>query len=90
MTYNARQYQYESELLILPKGAYLLEVLGTRFGGTEEVKRVRFYILMEPLDITPLLLGGVFGFGITTLLLSLINISSLQKILFWKKKDGGL
>jgi hypothetical protein len=90
LTYNPRQYQYESALLTLPKGSYLLEVIGTRIGGTEEVKRVRFYILMKPLDITPLLFGGVIGFGLTSLLLSLINISSLQKILFWKKKEGGL
>ncbi|MHA2172230.1 MAG: hypothetical protein ACXAB7_20345, partial [Candidatus Kariarchaeaceae archaeon] len=90
MTYNYRQYQYESNLLTLSKGSYLLEVVGTRPSGTEIVKRIRFYIQMTPLDIPALMIGGIFGFGFTSLILMLVNYIDLQKLLFWRRKEGGL
>ncbi|MHA2164939.1 MAG: hypothetical protein ACXAAT_03655 [Candidatus Hodarchaeales archaeon] len=89
MTYNHRQYQYESNLLTLSKGSYLLEVVGTRPSGTEVVKRIRFYIQMTPLDIPALMIGGIFGFGITSLILMMFNRLNFQK-LFGHKKEGGL
>jgi hypothetical protein len=90
MTYNYRQYQYESNLLTLSKGSYLLEVVGTRPSGTEIVKRIRFYIQMTPLDIPALMIGGIFGFGFTSLILMLVNYIDLQKLSFWRRKEGGL
>ena len=90
MTYNHRQYQYESNLLTLSKGSYLLEVIGTRPSGTEVVKRIRFYIQMTPLDIPALMIGGIFGFGFTSLILMLMNRIGVEKLLFWRKKEGGL
>jgi hypothetical protein len=90
MVYNSRQYQYQSQLLSLTKGAYTLEVIGTKSDSSEVVKRIRFYIQMEPLQIEPILIGGVIGFGAVSIFLYLISIIDLQKFLFWQRKEGGL
>ncbi|MHA2247570.1 MAG: hypothetical protein ACXADY_21660 [Candidatus Hodarchaeales archaeon] len=90
MNYNERQYQYQSQALTLPKGAYTLEVIGTKLDQTEIVKKIRFYVQMEPLQVTPILVGGLIGFGSVSILLLLIEMVDLQKLLFWRRKEGGL
>jgi hypothetical protein len=90
MTYNKRQYQWQSELMTLEKGAYTIEVIGTKPDGTNVIKRVNFYILMVPLNITPFLIGGVLGFSVVSFLLFLTTVVDLQKFLFWKKEEGGI
>ena len=90
MSYNQRQYQYQSQLLNLPKGAYTLEVVGTKPDDTETVKKIRFYIQMEPLQIELILVGGLIGFSSVSILLFLITLVDFQKFLFWRRKEGGL
>ena len=90
MNYNNRQYQWQSQLLTLPKGDYTLEVIGTKPDASEIVKRVRFYIQMEPLQLEPILIGGLIGFGSVSVLLLLIELVDIQKFLFWKRKEGVL
>ncbi|NHJ02606.1 MAG: hypothetical protein EAX86_10750 [Candidatus Heimdallarchaeota archaeon] len=90
MKYKPRKYQWESEILSLSKGIYTLEVSGTRFDGSEAIKRITFYILTEPLQIVPFLIGGVIGFGMVSLLLYLTSFVNIQQLLVWKKKEGGL
>ncbi|MFX0013829.1 MAG: hypothetical protein ACFFBQ_05725 [Promethearchaeota archaeon] len=89
MIYNKRQYQWQSQLLTLSKGTYLLEVIGTKGDNSEVTKRIRFYVQMEPLQLEPILIGGLIGFGSVSLLLLLIEFVDIQKFLFWRRKEGG-
>ncbi len=89
MEYNPRHYQFESQLLTLPKGTYRLEMIATRPDNTEVVKSVRFYILVKPVDFTPLVWGGILGFGFTGVLLFLINSIDLRKLLSLPERKEG-
>lgn len=88
MTYNKLQYQWQSELMTLEKGAYTIEIIGAKPDGTDVIKRVSFYILIVPLNFTPLLIGGMLGFSAVSSLLFLASTVDLQKLLFWKRKEG--
>lgn len=90
MTYNKRQFQYQSEMLTLTKGAYSLEVIGTKPDDSEVVKKIRFYIQMEPLEVESILIGGIIGAGTVAVLLLLISMVDLRKLIFWQRKEGGL
>jgi hypothetical protein len=89
MYYNSRQYQWQSQLLTLPKGAYILEVIGTKADNSEIVKKIQFFVQMEPLRVEPFLIGGLIGFGSVSIFLFLIEIVDLQKFFFWRRKEGG-
>jgi hypothetical protein len=89
MKYNPRHYQFESQLLTLPKGTYRLEMVAKRPDNTEVVKSVRFYILVEPVDYIPLIWGGLLGFGFTGALLFLINNLDLKKLLYLNERKEG-
>ncbi|MFX1516183.1 MAG: hypothetical protein ACFFC6_07735 [Promethearchaeota archaeon] len=90
MIYNNKQYQWQSQLVSLPQGAYTLEVVGTKPDASEIVKMIRFYVQMEPLRVEPFLIGGLIGFGGVSILLFLIEMVDLQKFLFWRRKEGGI
>ncbi len=90
LDYNVRQHQWQSGLITLEKGSYTIEVTGTKPDDTNVVKRVSFYIQVEPVDIAPFLIGGVIGFSTISLLIFLTTIIDLQKLIFWKKEEGGL
>ncbi|MHA2203543.1 MAG: hypothetical protein ACW991_07620, partial [Candidatus Hodarchaeales archaeon] len=90
MNYNNRQFQWQSQLLTLSKGAYTLEVIGTKADNSEIVKMIRFFVQMEPLRIEHFLIGGLIGFGSVSIFLLFIEIVDLQKFLFWRRKDGGI
>ena len=89
MTYNKKQYQWESQLLSLPKGAYTLEVTGIKPDASEVLKRISFYIQVEPLQIEPILIGGAIGVSTVSILIFLTTIIDIQKFLFWRRKEGG-
>jgi hypothetical protein len=89
MNYNSRQYQWQSQLLTLPKGTYNLEVIGTKADNSEVVKKIRFFVQVEPLRVEPFLIGGLIGFGSVSIFLFLIEMVDLQKFLFWRRKEGG-
>jgi hypothetical protein len=90
MSYSERSHQYQSELLSLPKGAYLLEVIATRSDRSDLVQRIRFYMQTIPFDISLIIFSGIFGFSIVSLFLYLVDTASLQKLMFWRRKEGGL
>ncbi|MHA1971687.1 MAG: hypothetical protein ACTSW1_01770 [Candidatus Hodarchaeales archaeon] len=89
LNYNARQYQWESRPLDLSKGSYTLEIKGIRPDESEVVKRIKFYILVKPIPIEPILIGGVLGFSIMSVLLVFVNNGGFQQLLSWRKKEGG-
>ncbi|MFW9777774.1 MAG: hypothetical protein ACFFE8_02890 [Candidatus Heimdallarchaeota archaeon] len=98
LNYVRWQHQWQSSLMTLPKGAYLLQVTGVRPDGSEVVRQLQFYIQMDPLEVIlpSIIMGGIFGFALTAL--AIYTGSFMKRKFNWsldfrklwrRKKDEG-